>query len=100
MTATNQANERKSPCSHGVNIHHGHICFDCIAEAHAYPDSTVRSQSGLTKRELFAAMAMQGWLSGCANAYHEFTNFDNGAEPMAGACVKFADALLAALETP
>lgn len=51
--------------------------------------------SGLTKREQFAAMAMQGWLAGCGNAYAEFTGPAKYPEKVAEACVKFADALLA-----
>jgi hypothetical protein len=54
---------------------------------------------GLTKRELFAAMAMQGWLAGCANAYSEFTGLN--VDTAVKASVKVADALLTALrETP
>lgn len=44
---------------------------------------------GLTKREYFAAMAMQGF--GTRDGYHTFEN-------MAGDAVKAADALLKALE--
>ena len=53
---------------------------------------------GLTKRELFAAMAMQGWLAGCDNAYSEFTSPGTHAHVAAESAVKFADALLAALD--
>lgn len=49
---------------------------------------------GLTKREAFAAMAMQGWLAGCENAYNEFTGPATYAATAAKACVTFADALL------
>lgn len=49
---------------------------------------------GLSKRELLAAMAMQGWLAGCENAYNEFTGPATYAETAAKACVTFADALL------
>jgi hypothetical protein len=54
-------------------------------------------QWGLTKRELFAAMAMQGWLAGCSNAYYEFTGPASNPGVLARSCVKFADALLAEL---
>ncbi len=50
---------------------------------------------GLTKRELFAAMAMQGQLSGiCSNS--DPGNFAN-LEELAGGWVAAADALLAEL---
>lgn len=52
---------------------------------------------GLTKRELFAAMAMQGWLAGCRNAYGEFTAPGAHAHVAAESAVIFADALIAAL---
>lgn len=55
------------------------------------------AQQGLTKRELFAAMAMQGWLAGCGNAYSEFTGPAAVPHIAAESAVKFADALLAAL---
>lgn len=46
------------------------------------------SQYGLTKRELFAAMAMQGFLSeGCINM----------STPIADCAVQLADALIAEL---
>lgn len=54
----------------------------------------------LTKRELFAAMALQGWLAGCRNAYSEFTGPAASPHVAAEACVKFADELLDALEKP
>lgn len=44
--------------------------------------------SGLTKRELFAAMAMQGLLSDWP------TNYESAAENAAKTAVKFADALI------
>ena len=56
------------------------------------------NEFGLTKRELFAAMAMQGWFAGCGNAYSEFTNPNRPPKVMADACVQAADALLAALD--
>lgn len=58
----------------------------------AFPSSVDASQfgvEGLTKRELFAAMAMQG-ICGCADA--------STPEYVAPAAVAYADALLAALE--
>jgi hypothetical protein len=63
----------------------------------AFPASG-NSASGLTKRELLAAMAMQGWLAGCENAFSEFTGEARCADVAAKCSVKFADALLAALE--
>ena len=47
---------------------------------------------GLTKRELFAAMAMQGYLSN-ADAWQR-----GDEKQLANACVSNADALLAALK--
>lgn len=55
-------------------------------------------QLGLTKRELIAAMAMQGWLAGCRNAYSEFTGLNT--DVVACQSVKLADALLSALDVP
>ena len=52
---------------------------------------------GLTKREYFAAMALQGWLAGCQNAYSEFTGKAKYAATAAECSVKFADALIKAL---
>ncbi len=48
--------------------------------------------TGLTKRELFAAMAMQGFLSNKGHATH-FNPEDD-----AKYCIRIADALLAELE--
>jgi hypothetical protein len=47
---------------------------------------------GLTKRDLFAAMAMQGFIANKANPLHFHTTDD------AQWCVTMADALLAELE--
>lgn len=69
-------------------------------EPPAFPNHELSTWPGLTKRELFAAMAMQGWLAGCRNAYGEFTAPGDQMQPMANGCVKFADALIAALEVP
>ncbi len=56
----------------------------------AYPcDHPTRGGIGLTKRELFAAMVMQGFAS-----YPDAT----GLEMLAESAVDWADALLAALE--
>ena len=49
-------------------------------------------EPGLTKRELFAAMAMQGYLSN-ADAWQR-----GDEKQLANACVSNADALLAALD--
>lgn len=46
---------------------------------------------GLTKRELFAAMAMQGFLSNKGHATHFLPEDD------AAYCIRIADALLATL---
>lgn len=63
-----------------------------IKGASVFP--TAYPMDGLTKRELFAAMAMQGWLAGCRNAYAEFTGPAKYPELVTNACVAFADALL------
>mgnify|MGYP003654090240 CR=1 FL=1 len=51
--------------------------------------------TGLTKREHFAGLAMQGWLARCANVPHSVT-----LKPcdMAAVSVTMADALLAELD--
>jgi len=49
-------------------------------------------EGGITKRELFAAMAMQGQLDSA------YSDLDIHAEAVAYRAVAFADALLAALE--
>lgn len=50
---------------------------------------------GLTKREHFAGLAMQGWLARCANVPHSaYVNPDDIAEN----AIEFADALLKKLE--
>jgi hypothetical protein len=51
------------------------------------------AQWGLTKRELFAAMAMQGWCASDGNSGAVYKSFEDLAE----ASVKAADALLAEL---
>ena len=51
--------------------------------------------SGLTKREHFAGLAMQGWLARCANTPHSHKLEPEG---MARVAVEMADALLAQLD--
>lgn len=65
-------------------------------EQSAFPQNVLMSHSheqwityGLSKRELFAAMAMQGKLSGCAS-YNSWMDF-------AQDCVAMSDALIAEL---
>ncbi len=61
----------------------------------AYPTyQDGRWTHGLTKRELFAAMAMQGML---ADPQVRSPNFDELKTAVANQSVEFADALLAAL---
>ena len=50
---------------------------------------------GLTKREHFAGLAMQGWLARCANIPHSHKLEPEG---MARVAVEMADALLAQLD--
>ena len=57
----------------------------------AYPNNHVGFNRGLTKREYFAAKAMQGMLSRPQGTYDTI-------ERTAETAVKYADALLAALE--
>jgi hypothetical protein len=66
--------------------------FPRPAELRADGEILLVSQWGLTKRELFAAMAMQG----LAGAYSDGGNFHE--QHVAKGAVKLADALLAALE--
>lgn len=59
----------------------------------AYPLSAIgTTATGLTKRELFAAMAMQGALGGAPGSHLHPYNLANES-------VAYADALLAALST-
>ena len=51
--------------------------------------------TGLTKREHFAGLAMQGWLARCANTPHSHKLEPEG---MARVAVEMADALLAQLD--
>lgn len=62
-------------------------------------DNSVDIRSGLTKREYFAAMAMQGQLASMTNAevVKAFMAHGNPWEWCANSAVKFADALIAEL---
>ncbi len=51
--------------------------------------------SGLTKREHFAGLAMQGWLARCANAP---SSVKLEPDEMAAVALSMADALLAELD--
>ena len=55
-------------------------------------------RGGLTKREHFAAMAMQGVLSGVNGDADLHNSAEEWKEDVASASVEFADALLAELE--
>ena len=71
------------------------------ADYPAYPSSTPTSQGvvysfGITKRELFAAMAMQGIVM----AQQQRTFAGNDHIDFAEQAVKQADALITALSTP
>jgi hypothetical protein len=71
----------------------GKIDIDAPKGGDPFGNYTVNSL-GLTKREHFAGLAMQGWLARCANAPHSIK-----LEPddMAAVAVSMADALLAEL---
>jgi len=58
------------------------------------------TQSGLSKRELLAAMAMQGFASnkGWAESMRTVDDWDNYKERLVKGAVEFADALLVELE--
>lgn len=62
--------------------------------ANVITEETTIGQMGLTKREQFAAMAMQGMLSGMVDA-HGHGSIDN--EVVAKYSVNLADALIKAL---
>ena len=64
--------------------------------APAYPCMSYSAPSGLTKRELFAAMAMQGIL---ANPCRQTSTSETYAEAAIDG-VRYADALLAELAKP
>ena len=55
----------------------------------------VTESLGLTKREHFAGLALQGWLARCANAPH---TAELNPDSIAEVAVSFADALLKQLE--
>jgi hypothetical protein len=63
----------------------------------AFPHPGVFSQFGLSKREYFAAMAMQGLL---AARPHNLAISSNALDDLSGNAVYFADALIAALAEP
>ena len=66
------------------------------SEEAAYPpDPNDQYKRGLTKRELFAAIAMQGWLASFG-ADAEIT--PTGKVQVAALAVELADALIAELE--
>ena len=60
-----------------------------FANSSAAPSGVHHAETGLTKRELFAAMAMQGILAG---------NDEYGGRKLAEVAVGFADALIAELD--
>jgi len=64
-------------------------------EINGYGQYAPEAHTGLTKREHFAAMAMQRWLARCANVPHH-AQLD--PEAMASVAVSMADALLKELE--
>lgn len=66
------------------------------ADLPAIPQNRSDLPTGLTKREHFAAMAMQGLLSSASDSNGEWTNC--GVDNVASEAVMFADALLAELE--
>ncbi|MDR0691491.1 MAG: hypothetical protein LBF69_00460 [Prevotellaceae bacterium] len=55
------------------------------------PPYDVTTSAGLTKREYFAGLAMQGWLTKYGTSSYNY--------PMAQECIKYADALLEELTT-
>jgi hypothetical protein len=65
-----------------------------LMPSHTNPADVVPDFTGLTKRELFAAMAMQGMCSNMDNA-----NLQNSPTNVVMESVQFADALLKALES-
>jgi hypothetical protein len=78
-------------------------CFDAkvVGSAPAFPftyEARVNQECGLTKRELFAAMAMQGVMTGLGmNAPKFGPDEPVDVEVIAIDAVKMADALLAEL---
>lgn len=69
-------------------VNHGYACTESGNGTGAGP--------GLTRRELFAAMAMQGSIAAESQDYG-FSG-DSRHQQTAEDCVKFADALIAALD--
>lgn len=69
------------------------VATDALARTMRYEgiEDTIKSLGGLTKREYFAAMAMQGWLARCSTVPHTYK-----LEPsdIAEVAVSMADALL------
>jgi len=57
-------------------------------------------QQGLTKREYFAAMAMQGMLAKSCEYYADIDKQKKWAELECAYAVRYADALLSELEKP
>lgn len=74
-------NEPINPSEVQINTDNGDVHQNCIANG-------VRTASGLTKREYFTALAMQGL---CANVESE------SIADIASSSVKIADALIKAL---
>lgn len=73
---------------------------DKITDAYGLPIPLKRKHHGLTKRELFAAMAMQGIVAN--QAFMEFVATQKNSElATIQSAISFADALIARLkETP
>lgn len=66
-------------------------------ESSAFPylyGEEIASEEGLTKRELFAAMAMQGILANPANDYVKRNDLDEGVGVITFDAVTCADALV------
>jgi hypothetical protein len=72
----------------------GKIDIDAPLGGDPFGNYTVKSL-GLTKREHFAGLAMQGWLARCANAP---SSVKLEPDVMAAVAVSMADALLAELD--
>lgn len=66
----------------------------------AWGNQYTKSGCGLTKRELFAAMAMQGLISSVSQYSRAKDGSPITERHVAAQAVEFADALLAALEKP
>lgn len=67
-----------------------YVDYSCGIDGNEGPFLVTKSDTGLTKREMFAMAAMQGI---CSNPDDRYTY-----EQMAGHAVKHADALLAKLD--